>query len=81
MTKKDIREGLEELIFNSWDKPIKSADLAYDIMAYFDSQGVVLKAEGELPEPRYPYSEVDAYIWEGQQDMLKAGYVKTERLI
>jgi len=44
----EIKEGIQELIFASWDKPVKSADLARDIIAYLHSQGVVIKKE-ELP--------------------------------
>ena len=52
-----------------------------EIFASLHSQGVVIQIERELPEPRYPNSEMDAYIWEGQQDMLKAGYTAVEPLI
>ena len=40
----EIRKGMQELIFKSWDKPVnKSADLAWDIISYLHSQGVVIK--------------------------------------
>ena len=39
----EIREGVQELIFESWDKPVKSADLAWDILSYLHSKGVVIK--------------------------------------
>ena len=42
----EIREGIQELIFESWDKPVKSADLAWDIIAYLHSQGCVIRVEG-----------------------------------
>lgn len=36
----------------------------------------VVKKEPELPPPRLPNSEIDAYVWEAQQDMIKANYVQ-----
>uniref|UniRef100_A0A6M3J588 Uncharacterized protein n=1 Tax=viral metagenome TaxID=1070528 RepID=A0A6M3J588_9ZZZZ len=53
-----IREGIQELIFASWDKPVKSADLAWDILSYLHSQGVVYKIEEKLPSIFNVFEEV-----------------------
>jgi len=39
----------------------------------------VVEKVSELPEPHYPHTELDAYCWEAQQDMLKAKWVKKVR--
>jgi len=45
-----IREGLQEFIFESWDKSVKSTDLAWDILFYLYSHNVVIKVDSEMPE-------------------------------
>ena len=83
----EIREGLISKVksIRLWatnpDDPLTAEDDADDILGMLHSQGVVIKEEGGLPKPRYPNSEIDAYIWEGQQDMLKAGYTKWSPLM
>lgn len=44
-------------------------------------KGCVLKVDREVPKPRYPNTELDAYCWEAQTDMVEAGYVAVEPLI
>jgi len=71
----DIREGLIDILAER-----NCRTLATPILQYLRSQKVKRVVDRELPLPRYPNSEIDAYIWEGQQDMLKAGYVAVEEL-
>ena len=58
-----------------------------DLLAYLHSQGVVIKAEKELPENNFICNLVtgekyqDAGYRNAQRDMLKAGYVVVEPLI
>lgn len=40
-------------------------------------EGLAILADNQnLPDARYPNSEIDSYIGEGQQDMLKANFRK-----
>ena len=77
--RKDIREGIRAILIcgtlSFHDNLVK------DIMDYLHKHDVVLKAEGKLPKPKYPHSEIDAYIWEAQTEMLKAGYTVVEPLV
>ena len=71
-----------------WDADAKAreewrhrADL---LIAHLNSQGVVIKADRELPKLNETYKDFGGNdsIWEeAQQDMLKAGYVAVEPLI
>ena len=79
----EIKEGVEDIIFKSWEKPVKSADLSFDILSYLHSQGVVIKVKGELPK-RIWYGDFGGESGEagytlGLRDM--ADYCKTEPLI
>jgi len=99
MTKQEIiREGIIDVLQiqvgakqtgdNCYEiQPYWRGRLAAEILSYLDSQGVVLKVEGELP--RIPYNslesytttEVDAKCRDTQAFMLGAGYVAVELLI
>jgi len=67
----EIREGIQELIFASWDKPVRSADLAWDIIVYLHSQGV-RRMKDELPiiTKKGWYHLVEPLI-EEEQDVLQ----------
>lgn len=54
-----------------------------EVLTYLHSQGVVLKVEGELSTSEITYEEPSFYAGydDAKQDMLRAGYVKTEPLI
>lgn len=82
MTKQEeIREGMILIT--------KSRPMAYQLLQYLHSEGMVIKVEGELPEQ--PSDELLKgmaeenllrSIWYmGTQDILKAGYVAVESLI
>jgi len=60
----EIRKGIQELIFESWDKPVKSADLAWDIISYLHSQGVVIKVESWLKQRNGMVCTVESLIKE-----------------
>ena len=66
--------------------------ISKDILKYLDSCGVVMKVDGELPKDEeftktrkvflpQEHPAFDTGYFASQQDMLKAGYTKTERLI
>ncbi len=96
MTKQEeIREGIAtrlEIAYNTGlsKRTCNTNEMARQAVAQLHSQGVAIKVEGELPEITFP-SHVNelstvglvASAWYDrcQQDMLKAGYVKTEPLI
>ena len=84
-----IREGVEELIKHWIRKNYLIGkgtfpDLVKRIQAFEDSQGVVIKVDGELPLKPESYDNYYAE-WqrydEGQEDLLKAGCGFFEPLI
>ena len=100
MTKQEeIREGIQEIIARKlfvgevtqhMGTTLSLDNMAKEIVKYLHSQGVVVKAVGELPKNRqvagqyvaHPHFEpTHGAIDEAQQDMLKAGYVAVEPLI
>ena len=82
----EIYNGIRDRLI----KPLEYVDLEetyipedtipYLIMQYLKDMGCVLKVEKELPEPKYPNSTIDCYIWEAQKEMLEAGYTAYEEL-
>ena len=80
MTKQEkMREGIAKLI-NDAPATLSNEDLAFRIMGYEDSEGVVIKVNKELPDISY-YSAYPEIIEDTQKDMLKAGYVAVESLV
>jgi len=53
---------------------------AGELMEKLKSQGVAIKVDRELPKHKYPHTEIDAYIWEAQTEMLLKGYTAWEEL-
>jgi len=45
-----IREGVADIILNSFGKNEKTVDTAYDITAYLHSEGVVILSENQARE-------------------------------
>ena len=89
------RGGYEYVSFKFAPEVVREQYLrkADEWIVWFDSQGVVIKVERELPAIRFsraavkvydrnnkPISHADAAIYT-QQDMIGAGYVATEPLI
>lgn len=84
MSKEEIREGLitEILLRHPSMKRHEAEWEAKIYLTQLDSQGVVLKVDGELPV-RFlviTRSLQEAYE-QAERDMLKAGFCATERLI
>ena len=82
----EIRDILITLCCEAHSKDLSKSPSGFDeeikdALKELSGAGVAIKVDRELPKPRYPYSEIDAYILEGQQDMLEAGYVAVEPLI
>ncbi len=91
MIQEEIREGIYNIILDCEEPDGVDANRAVQLITqYLHSQGVVLKVEGKLPEIVFPmHIGSDSPIghiareWhkKTQEDMLEAGYVKTEPLI
>lgn len=79
----EIREGIERKIQLGIDFGFSPAEITKEVQEYEDSCGVVLKVEGELPNISCggDYDCYESCHVIAQEDMLKAGYIKTERLI
>ena len=85
--REEIREGLADIIMESWGKSEKSTDTAYNILSYLHREGVERKIAGEFPK----MSEIRmGATWEeqreisyshGQESMIKAGYTLTKPLL
>ena len=90
MTKEEIRAGVADILGKNWgDNWEVHNTVAKELLVYLDSQGVVLKVEGELPSGgeaviTLPRAKHISY-WRGYDqshlDMTRAGYTKTGRLI
>ncbi len=82
MTRQEkIWEGMVKFIRTArrYDTPEDEASI---LLRYLKHQGAVLKVERELPTvQRNPGRDTYGNMRETQQDMLKAGYTATERLI
>jgi hypothetical protein len=56
-------------------EPLDTRELATGILN--EIEGLLIEhPDQSLPIPRYPHSEIDSYIYEGQEDMLKSGFVR-----
>lgn len=83
-----IRDWMEKEVISIlvlYGEPLQSArEIAKELVGKWlktlDLGGVVIKVEGELPQ-RDRYSHYPNIIDAIQQDMLKAGYTLTERLV
>ena len=86
--------GTEEYWDTDSKDGIEYLHRAYLLLQFEDSQGVVLKVEGELPHHHYPrpsisnatqqnlsYKDRVTSYAKALEDMLKAGYVAVESLI
>ena len=84
MTKQErIREGLREIIIEHTDSCLgcdcldcqkESKEFLNQVFNYFDSQGVVIKVDRELPKD-------DEEMWQRIQDKLGGELVEVEPLI
>ena len=81
-TQKEIRKEVVKYIRSYCSELGNEAIVAKLLLEYLDSQGGVLKVEGELPEIGYYFYEHEksSYL-KAQQDMVNDGFVKTEPLI
>ncbi|KKN29273.1 hypothetical protein LCGC14_0845790 [marine sediment metagenome] len=88
-TKEEIRESVVEIMASCLsDNDVRPR--VDELLQYLHSQGVVIKVDKKLPENRWPSSNYVSHphfepshdaVSEAQQDMLKAGFTKTEPLI
>ena len=93
MTKEEIREGIDNIVCDCCDEDVEgcrkvtcayATDMRDLIIKYLDSQGVVLKVEGELqlPDFKVPQGQtVEIHGGSISQIIKDQGYTLTERLI
>ena len=82
LLKDKIRQGMRKFISDQGWRGLNFIEAAEVLTRCLDSLGVVVRVEMELPTVQRNLGR-DTYgnMRETQQDMLKAGYTATERLI
>ena len=82
----EVRDGMLQIVSEYGFRVLmsegktKPANWTDKLLFYLHSEGVVIKADRELPEDMWA-SPMNSVEHDAQQDMLRAGYVAVEPLV